>query len=72
MRKWAKGTLNSLGFGVPMVWWILQGLIVTEKDLDYPDLEFSRLPAPHCEEVPVLEFVIYLTYRWSMMTSMKR
>ena len=72
LRKWTNGTLASLRFGVPMVWREpknhfddcyfclvdLKGFNRHKKNSwNYPDLESARLPVPHCEEVPVPEFV---------------
>ena len=72
LRKWANGTLKILRFGIPMVWREpnnhfnecyfclvdLKGFIrYKKKTWNYPDLGSARRPVPHCEEVPVPEFI---------------
>ena len=71
LRFWTQGKVNSMRFGVPVVWREPKNhhddcyfCIVNmsgwnqrkKKDWYYPDIESARRPIPHCAEVPVPAF----------------
>ena len=71
LRFWTQGKVNSMRFGVHMVWHEPKNhhddcyfCIVNmsgwnqrkKKDWYYPDIESARRPIPHCAEVPVPAF----------------
>jgi hypothetical protein len=68
LRKWTKGTLKSMPFGIPMMW--LEPKNHTDdcyfctlnmagfnrnkkKTWTYPNLESARRPVPHSQDIPV-------------------
>ena len=75
LRFWTQGKVNSMRFGVPVVWRepknhhddcyfcivnMSQWNQRKKKDWYYPDIESARRPIPHSAEVPVSVFTSLL------------